>query len=531
MKSQLLFILILFFISFNSFTQKVEDDFEGNGTITTWYKDDCNMDTSFANPYKESINTSNTVLKYEDIGGLYANIAFNTSVNFDLSTNYTFTFKIYIASNSVTGNQTNQISLKLQDGNIGSPWSTQSEIIKILEVDKWQEVTFDFKNDAYINLDSNSVPPTQRTDFNRVLFQINGENNTYKVIGYIDDFSYDGTLPVDTTPVYNNLVWSDEFDGNGAVNTENWYHQTKLIAGDSWANNEQQHYTNRQANSYLDNGTLKIKAIRESYSDQGHQKEYTSARLNSKFAFKYGKVEVRAKLPSIAGTWPAIWLLGKNIDEDGTYWDNEGFGTASWPWCGEIDIMEPNVPKTEILATWHWNNGAGYTYNSKSITTNNTDTSQNFHLYTLVWSPDSMKIYMDNILINEMQTVDPFNQEYFILLNLAMGGNLGGAIDSNFNNDILEIDYVRVYQESQLSINSVDKEKALVYPNPIKDYLSIKINDNKKLKNVEVFNVNGKSVFKSNNSTFSLSKLKNGIYFLKVNTLDGDSFFKKIIKE
>ena len=112
-----------------------------------------------------------------------------------------------------------------------------------------------------------------------------------------------------------NLIWADEFNTNGNVNQEKWFQQTQLPNGYSWYNNELQHYTDEIENSYVSNGTLKIVAIKENYTDQGHTKPYTSARLNSKFAFTYGKVEVRAKLPSGQGTWPAIWTLGKNISE------------------------------------------------------------------------------------------------------------------------------------------------------------------------------------------------------------------------
>ena len=100
------------------------------------------------------------------------------------------------------------------------------------------------------------------------------------------------------------------------------------------------HYTNRLVNSYVSDGTLKIVAQKEAFTDQGHTKQYTSARLNSKFAFKHGRVVVRAKLPEGSGTWPAIWMLGQNIQEKGTYWDGQGYGSVAWPACGEIDIME-----------------------------------------------------------------------------------------------------------------------------------------------------------------------------------------------
>jgi len=234
------FFILLFISIISTAQQTVEDDFEGNGTISTWAGDDCEFDASFSNPYKTGINTSDTVLKYSDTGGTYANVFFNTASNFDLSNNRTFSIKIYVSSSDISGSQTNQISLKLQDGSLGAPWSTQSEIIKTVNLDQWQTITFDFANDSYINLDSNSSIPINRTDFNRVLLQINGENNSDTVVAYIDDFLYDGTINdgsgSDSDPVFDNLVWSDEFNGSGAIDSGKWHHQTQLPNGWSWYN-------------------------------------------------------------------------------------------------------------------------------------------------------------------------------------------------------------------------------------------------------------------------------------------------------
>lgn len=189
---QLRSVTITLCCSLTIFSQvsNVNDDFEGNGNIATWTADACTIDTEFANPYPEDINTSNTVLKYDDTGGQYANVRFQTSENFDLSSNSSFSLKIYVPSNSITGAQTNQISLKLQDGTIELPWTTQSEIIKPIVLDQWQEVSFDFATDTYINLDENSPDPTTRTDFNRVLLQVNSEDNIDFVTAYIDDILY-----------------------------------------------------------------------------------------------------------------------------------------------------------------------------------------------------------------------------------------------------------------------------------------------------------------------------------------------------
>ena len=129
MKYLCLFLFVVFFSTL-SFAQPilVFDDFEGNGTIDTWYGDDCSISTELPNPYPEGINTSATVMGYRDNGGQYANIGFNVSNNFDLETNHTFSFKIYVPSDSLTGNETNVVSVKLQNGMLQQPWKSQSVI-------------------------------------------------------------------------------------------------------------------------------------------------------------------------------------------------------------------------------------------------------------------------------------------------------------------------------------------------------------------------------------------------------------------
>ncbi|SFZ91845.1 hypothetical protein SAMN05428642_102385 [Flaviramulus basaltis] len=162
------------------------DDFEGNGTITTWAGDAAGMDNNFANPFVDANNGSATVLEYNDTGGQYANIRFDVSPNFDLQAKSKFTLKIYVPSSSISGTQSNQISLKLQDGTAAEPWVLQTEIIKTITLDTWQEITFDFANDTT----AGQPDPISRTDFNRVVLQVNSEGNNDTVIAYIDDFNY-----------------------------------------------------------------------------------------------------------------------------------------------------------------------------------------------------------------------------------------------------------------------------------------------------------------------------------------------------
>ena len=248
------------------------------------------------------------------------------------------------------------------------------------------------------------------------------------------------------------LVWNDEFDGNGAIDSAKWFHQTQLPNGNSWFNNELQHYTDRLDNSYVSNGTLKIIAKKETYTDQGQTKEYTSARLNSKYAFTYGRVEVRAKLPEGVGTWPAIWMLGQNINEVGAYWQTQGYGITSWPYCGEVDIMEHwGTNQNYVQSALHTPSSYGGTTNLGGQYISNASTE--FNIYCLEWTPEQMIFsvndyvhYTYNPSVQNSETW-PFDSAQYLLLNIAIEPN----VTSSFIESEMEIDYVRVYEASTLS--------------------------------------------------------------------------------
>jgi beta-glucanase (GH16 family) len=522
MNHYLIIIALLFLLPKVNMAQSIQDDFEGNGNINTWFGDDCGLDIKFNNPHRQGINTSTTVLRYDDNGGQYANVRFDVGGNLDLEENHTFSLMIYVPSNSLSGTQNNQISLKLQDGTLTQPWTTQSEIIKPIILNQWQTLTFNFKEDTYINLDAGSLPPSQRKDFNRVLIQINGENNNDRVVAFVDNMSYDGIIKSD--PVYDNLIWSDEFDYSGAVDNTKWFHQTKLPANGSWYNGEVQHYTNRIHNSIVENGNLKITARKETFNNQGFTKNFTSARLNSKFAFTYGKVEVKAKLPTGVGTWPAIWTLGKNITEDGAYWQTQGFGTTSWPACGEIDIMEHwGNNQNYVQSALHTPSSYGGTINhgGQSIPT----VSSEFHIYTLVWTPEKMTFSVDGrvhyIYNPEIKddTTWPFDKEQYLLFNVA----IQPSISPTFTQSSLEVDYVRVYQESPTSsIEMLPVNTISYYPNPVDDELNIELEDvSDRLVSVKIYSTVGQVVHSDTypilNNTISLkglNQLQKGMYIV-----------------
>lgn len=228
------------------------------------------------------------------------------------------------------------------------------------------------------------------------------------------------------------LLWSDEFDTPGAPDASKWGYDIGTGSG-GWGNNELEYYTSRPDNVIVSNGTLKIIAKKENYNGSA----YTSARMltNGKFSFQYGKIEVRAKLPAGTGTWPGIWMLGSN------------FATAGWPACGEIDIMEQNgSTKNTIYGTMHYPTQKGQ-YGDGGTTTVATATSD-FHRYATIWSAASIQMLVDDVVYYTLPNNSsiPFNQNFFIILNLAMGGNFGGTVDPAFTTDQMEIDYVRVYR-------------------------------------------------------------------------------------
>ena len=229
--------------------------------------------------------------------------------------------------------------------------------------------------------------------------------------------------------------WSEEFNYNGAIDPNVWTHE--IGNGEwGWGNNEEQHYTNRAENIKIEDGFLKITARKESYASS----EYTSARIKThkKLDFKYGRVDVRAKMPSkTKGVWPAIWMLGSNINDVG------------WPACGEIDIQEyAHTNNFTVQSTVHHPDvspGEGDTH----VASGYNDIHDKFYTYSLVWTKEALTFYVDDkpyhVVGNSCSI--PFNWNFYIILNVAMGGDMGGTIASDFNFDTMEVDYVRVYQE------------------------------------------------------------------------------------
>ncbi|APU68293.1 family 16 glycosylhydrolase [Christiangramia flava] len=228
---------------------------------------------------------------------------------------------------------------------------------------------------------------------------------------------------------FNNLVWSDEFDGD-SLDTDSWNFETGN-GTNGWGNNELQYYL--QDNVTVQDGSLFITAKRESESGF----DFTSGRITTqdKYEFTYGRVEARIKLPEGVGTWPAFWMLGANFD---------GVG---WPETGEIDILEwVGKEPGRIQSALHFpgNSGGNAVVGPSTIE----NPSSEFHTYTAEWTEDAITFLLDGevYFTFDNDSDKPFNKDFFLILNVAMGGNLGGDVDPAFSESAMEIDYVKVYQ-------------------------------------------------------------------------------------
>lgn len=249
------------------------------------------------------------------------------------------------------------------------------------------------------------------------------------------------------------LVWSDEFEGSGLPDPARWDYEVGFVR-----NNEAQYYTRaRTENARLEKGCLAIEARKEPFKNPSFNPEsqrpgarreyadYTSASVTTrgKFAWIYGRIEVRAQLPKGRGTWPAIWMLGTNRQ-------------AGWPACGEIDIMEFVGHEPGIVhANIHTKKYNHVLKTGKGDKLSVADASEAFHIYALEWFPDHMDFYVDDhkyfTFKNEETGSDvwPYDKEQYLILNLAIGGAWGGqkGIDDSIFPQRYLIDYVRVYQK------------------------------------------------------------------------------------
>ena len=412
------------------------------------------------------------------------------------------------------------VLLKLEDDN-----NTDVEIVVTAMANGWSTLDFDFSQ-AFI---AGTTTPTNANGTYKklVLFVNGGSSDTGSHL--IDDITYPNYESANSLDVvYSSLVYADEFSYSGPVNDAQWFSEVVPPNSWGWFNGEQQHYTNRTDNAYLSNGSLKIVAKKETYTDYGLTLNYTSTRLNSNFNFTYGRIDVRAKLPQGDGTWPAIWMLGTSI---GNNWHPS---TISWPGCGEIDIMEHwgNAPNV-VHGSTHTISSNGATINTSQVTREGV--FNEWHVYSVNWSPNQISFLMDGFLYYTYNpTVKnastwPFDDPQFIILNVAMGGIY--PIDPNFVESQMEIDYVRVFQ-NVTSIEEKDTSVEInVYPNPASEFIVI----NAAADGVfHLYDISGKEVMistlkKGQEQKIALPALSAGIYSWEFKARNGNSNGKLII--
>ena len=234
-----------------------------------------------------------------------------------------------------------------------------------------------------------------------------------------------------------NLVWNEEFSGT-SLNTASWNYEIGNGSG-GWGNNELEYYTNSTKNVFVSNGNLIIEARKESTGGFN----YSSARLTTqnKKSFTYGRIDIRAKLPRGKGIWPALWMLGSNIS------------TVGWPASGEIDIMEHLGHEiNKSYGTLHYGaSTATHASKGNSFTLSSGAFYEQFHVFSMEWKVDQVKLYVDNNLFLTVNKTDtspyPFNAPFFFIFNVAVGGNWPGSPDvtTTFPQRMI-VDYVRVFQ-------------------------------------------------------------------------------------
>lgn len=248
----------------------------------------------------------------------------------------------------------------------------------------------------------------------------------------------------ETNYMHWKLKWADEFEKE-TIDTNNW---TLQVVKAGTFNEEWQRYTNSNKNAYIENNNLVIKAIHE--SDKHGSNQYTSARLHTanKQSWKYGKIAARIKLPQGKGIWPAFWMLGANIDENG--------GDTPWPECGEIDILELYGTKDDglIESNVHYadSSGSHAMMGATSFKLNKGKFADEFHVFELEWDENQLTWFVDGKQFAEMDIsldeLTELHKKYFVLFNIAVGGTHAGRPDDTTNfPQLMYVDWVRVYEK------------------------------------------------------------------------------------
>lgn len=393
-----------------------------------------------------------------------------------------------------------------------------------------QDVTENLNWFGNVPLDQNEKLTTSGTYQYAIIYLEDGnilkeENVTITVININEKYNIKPVALVanefkniDTVSYENGykIVWADEFDVDGTPNSDNWSYD--IGNGDwGWGNGEKQYYTNRKDNVKVQDGKLIITAKRENYGGFN----YTSTRIVSrnKIDIKYGRIDFLAKLPKGGGTWPALWLMP-------TY---SRYGV--WPASGEIDVMEHvGNNQDKILGTCH--SSKYYGGDGKGTTIQASNVSDSFNLYSLEWTPDKLSFLYNNEVYytygnpkysKDNQKYFPFDQEFYLIMNIAMGGMLGGNIDPNFVSSSMEVEYVRVYQKDYTESDQEEPKKVNLTAKKSNNEINLNwttSTDNIGLQHYEIF-VNGKSLdatIKTNYTIKNIDPLKE--YEIQILALD-----------
>ncbi len=346
----------------------------------------------------------------------------------------TFPFKVSLSA-AIAKDVTVNFTTKDNTATGGKDYTTKSGTVTILA--KTTEATIE------IVVLGDTIKQTDK-QFEVVLSNpVNATISTSTGIGTIrNDDTYlfvpdDGYTTPETYAGYEKL-WNDEFSG-AALDATIW---TRETGGGGWGNNELQFYTDRTDNAFVRSGNLVIEAKQEVFGGRN----YTSARLitKGKKEFAFGRVDIRAKLPKGKGVWPALWMLGKNIDQ------------VKWPNCGELDIMEVigSIPN-RVHSTVHYGQQGSSTSIQKTgtYTLPSGDFSDKFNVFSLIWTADNMEILVNDISFfktnrTTIGSIYPFNDPFFMLFNVAVGGNWPGSPDATtvFPQQMI-VDYVRVFKK------------------------------------------------------------------------------------
>ena len=244
---------------------------------------------------------------------------------------------------------------------------------------------------------------------------------------------------VNGVPEGYTLVWGDEFERDGAPDPEKWAFEV----GPRWHNGEAQAYTDRLSNAYVRDGQLHIRAQKESW--QG--REYTSARMVSyPHAWQYGYFEIRAKIPDAVGSWPALWFLPLSFRQG-----------LRWPLCGEIDMMEHTMTEPDVLVYSLHSEKINHMRprdQQRSTRVYSKGASRSFRTYGLEWTRDAVEYFLDGVSVcrydrdgAEDPETWPFHQPFFLIMNVAVGGFMGGPVRDGDLPCEMVVDYVRVYQK------------------------------------------------------------------------------------